>query len=124
MAAYLTPALALLLACLPAATLAQALADPTRPPRAGELSPQAAGHGVLQSVLIAGSLREAIISGRVVHVGERYGEAEVVKIDEGEVVLRGAQGLQTLKLYPGIETRHMAGKLPAAPVTSKSIQSK
>ncbi len=121
--------LALLIAFLPAATaLAQPLADPTRPPQAGDLAMPAAGAasklGVLQSVMIADGVREAIISGRVVHVGNRYEDAQVLKIAEGEVVLRTADGLQTLKLYPGIETRHMDDRLPAASVPPKPSKSK
>lgn len=128
-AASMRAHLALLMACLPAAAaLAQSLADPTRPPRTGDLAMPAAGPaatlGVLQSVMIADGMREAIISGRVVHVGDRYDDAQVLKITEGEVVLRTAEGLQTLKLYPGIETRHMDGRLPAASISPKPSKSK
>ena len=128
-AASMRAHLALLMACLPAAAaLAQPLADPTRPPRTGDFATPAAGPaatlGVLQSVMIADSMREAIISGRVVHVGDRHDDARVLKITEGEVVLRTAEGLQTLKLYPGIETRHMDGRLPAASISPKPSKSK
>jgi MSHA biogenesis protein MshK len=121
--------LAMLIAWLPAAaSLAQTLADPTRPPQAGDLSMSPSGaassRGVLQSVMITGSTAEAIISGKVVHVGDRYDDVRVVKITEGEVVLRTTEGLQTLKLYPGIETRHMDGKLPAASTPLKQVKSK
>lgn len=121
--------LALLIACLPAAAaLAQSLPDPTRPPQAGDLAMTASGAasklGVLQSVMIADGVREAIIGGRVVHVGDRHDDAQVLKITEGEVVLRTAEGLQTLKLYPGIETRYMDGRLPAASISPKPSKSK
>jgi hypothetical protein len=39
-------------------------------------------------------------------------------------VLRSTEGLQALKLYPGIETRYMDGKLPAASMPLKQVQSK
>ncbi len=121
--------LALLVACLPAAAaLAQSLPDPTRPPQAGDLAMSASGAssrlGVLQSVMIADGVREAIVSGRVVHVGDRYDGAQVLKITEDEVVLRTSEGMQTLKLYPGIETRYMDGKLPAASVSPEPRKSK
>jgi len=121
--------LALLLACLPAAAaLAQSLPDPTRPPQARDLAMSASGAasrlGVLQSVMIADGVREAIISGHVVHVGDRHEDAQVLKITEGEVVLRTAEGLQALKLYPGMETRYMDGRLPAASVSPKQSKSK
>jgi MSHA biogenesis protein MshK len=121
--------LAMLIAWLPAAaSFAQALADPTKPPQAGDFSMSSSGaapsRGVLQSVMITGSTAEAIISGRVVRVGDRYDDVQVVKITEGEVVLRTTEGLQALKLYPGIETRYMDGKLPAASMPLKQVQSK
>jgi hypothetical protein len=121
--------LALIIACLPAAAaLAQSLPDPTRPPQAGDLAMSASGAasrlGMLQSVMIADGVREAIISGRVVHVGDRYDDAQVLKITGDEVVLRTAEGMQTLKLYPGIETRYMDGKLPAASVSPKQSKIK
>ena len=121
--------LAMLIAWLPAAaSLAQTLADPTRPPQAGDLSMSPSGaassRGVLQSVMITGSTAEAIISGKVVHVGDRYDDVQVLKITEGEVVLRTTDGLQTLKLFPGIETRQMDGRLPAASAPPKQVKSK
>jgi MSHA biogenesis protein MshK len=87
---------------------AQALTDPTRPPSsmAGDAQPgmQVAPSGpVLQSVLIAPGRKVAIISGATVQVGDKVGEARVVKIAEGEVVLRNGKDTQTLKLYPDVE---------------------
>jgi predicted RecA/RadA family phage recombinase len=74
--------------------------------------------------MIAGPNAEAIISGKVVHVGDRYDDVQVLKITEGEVVLRTTEGLQTLKLFPGIETRQMDGRLPAASAPPKQVKSK
>jgi MSHA biogenesis protein MshK len=38
-----------------------------------------------------------------VNLGEKFGDARVVKISESEVVLRNGSNLQTLKLFPGLE---------------------
>jgi MSHA biogenesis protein MshK len=77
--------------------------DPTRPP-----SPVAGAPGgekgdqsrTLQSVLIAPGRSVAVVDGRMVRVGSRLGDAEVVKIDESGVVLRSSGRTETLKLLP------------------------
>ncbi len=94
---------------------AQALLDPTQPP-ASLNSPvqsltatQTASNGpMLQSVLISPTRAVAVISGETVRVGDKFGDAQVVDITEGKVVLRNGEQLQILKLFPGIE------KLPAS----------
>jgi MSHA biogenesis protein MshK len=90
-------------------TLAQNLADPTRPPPAFDRSQADSGTAVtgpvLQSVLLGAGRSEAIISGQVVRTGEKFGDAQVIKITEAEVVLRNGKELQTVKLFPNIEKR-------------------
>ena len=89
------------------AKAADNLSDPTRPP-AESLepgSPMIQSGPILQSVKISPSHRTAIISGQEVEVGGRYGDEKVVKISEGEVVLRGSEGMQTLKLFPNVDKR-------------------
>jgi MSHA biogenesis protein MshK len=87
--------------------IAEKMVDPTRPPTAPDYAQDAGAVAspVLQSVLISSGRSEAIISGRLVHVGEQLGDARVVKISESEVVLRNGNDLQTLKLFPSIEKR-------------------
>lgn len=84
---------------------AQALADPTRPPR--QLEQGAAGMAiagpVLQSILISPGRRLAVISGQTVRLGEQFDGARLIKVTEGEVVLRKGSELQTLKLFPDIQ---------------------
>ena len=90
--------------------LAAAQVDPTRPPDvpvAGHAG--AAAEPVLKSILISNERTEAIIGEKVVRAGEKVGNAYVVKILESEVILRDEHGLQTLKLFPGIEKRYVAG---------------
>ncbi|HEX8886094.1 MAG TPA: MSHA biogenesis protein MshK [Noviherbaspirillum sp.] len=113
---------------MPAAVLAQGMADPTRP-QTGVLagaSATAAGlqGAVLQSTLISGKHAEAIISGTLVQVGGRYGDAVVLKISSEEVVLRTAAGLQTLRLFPGIEPRAVDIRPTALSNESRQVKSK
>jgi MSHA biogenesis protein MshK len=98
-----------------ASAFAEALADPTRPPailtqdaHPDGKAPAPASGPVLQSILISPTRVVAIISGETVKQGDKYGDSRVVKISEGEVVLRSGSQLQTLKLFPDIE------KLPAS----------
>lgn len=95
------------LALAPAA-MGQGLPDPTRPPAAmmgwKEGVQQSVPPGpVLQSVLVSPDRKVAIISGQAISLGEKFGDARVIKISESEVILSGSDGVQTLKLFPGIE---------------------
>lgn len=113
---------------MPAAVMAQGMADPTRP-QTGVLagaSGTAAGlqGAVLQSTLISGRHAEAIISGTLVQMGGRYGDAVVLKISLEEVVLRTTAGLQTLKLFPGIAPRAVDIRPTALSDESRQIKSK
>jgi len=87
----------------------QGMTDPTRPPTGfGIGDPEAAGAAggpQLQSVKISPEGRSAIISGEVVRLGQKYGDAVLVKVAENEVVLKGRDGTQVLKMYPAIEKR-------------------
>jgi len=100
------------------------LPDPTLPPasigRTPEGPPPAPGAAapVLQSVLISPTRRVAIINGQTVKQGDKIGDARVVRITEGTVVLRSDKEMQTLKLFPGIEKQRSAGRADAAPGTS------
>jgi MSHA biogenesis protein MshK len=81
-------------------------ADPTRPPAAiepGDLASSSLGAPRLESVLIAPDRRVAVISGQQVTLGGKVGVGEVVRITETEVVIRGAEGLETLKLFPELK---------------------
>ncbi|MGH8807222.1 MAG: MSHA biogenesis protein MshK [Noviherbaspirillum sp.] len=88
--------------------MATDVADPTRPPaifgNAGE-GEAANSAPVLQSVIISPGRRLAIINGKTVKVGDKYGDAQVVKITESDAVLRTGKDLQTLKLFPTIEKK-------------------
>ena len=83
---------------------AEDLVDPTRPPAGlGKFQADVASAGpVLQSILISPTRRIAIISGKAVKAGEKYGDAQVVAIGENEVVLKTGKSQQVLKLYPSL----------------------
>ena len=96
-----------------AASLAHAapFADPTRPPSAfsdDSAAAAAPGGPRLESVLIAPDRRLAVINGQEVRVGAKYGEGQVVRITESEVVIRNGQGTETLRLLPEIQKRPSA----------------
>jgi len=114
-------AIALALMLFSASAVAQVGNDPTRPPAgfgvgaANMDMPDAGGGMTLQSVMISPTSRTAIISGVTVKLGQKYGDAVLVKVAESEVVLRSGATIQVLKLYPGVEKRDAA---PAAAKTA------
>jgi MSHA biogenesis protein MshK len=81
------------------------LRDPTRPPTA-MLAPAAAASAPadapqLQSVLLGkGRPPAAVISGQLVLLGGRLGDAKLVRVTERGAVLKGPQGETTLALMP------------------------
>jgi len=98
-----------------AGTVAGELVDPTRPPpdiaapvvaAGGAAERQPAG---LQSVIISSTRRAAIIGGETVELGGKYGDAKLIEVNEGNVVLRGAQGRQVLTLFPDVKMRVAGG---------------
>jgi MSHA biogenesis protein MshK len=94
--------------------VAENLNDPTRPPasidRPTEDSSVRATGPVLQSVLISPSRKVAIINGETVKLGDKFGDARVVKIAETEVVLRNGNDVQVLKLFPQVEKKPNPGR--------------
>ncbi|HRH80807.1 MAG TPA: hypothetical protein PLW81_07165 [Thiobacillaceae bacterium] len=112
MADDLTPAAAILLACLAGlgAAAAHADHDPTRPPPGlADNSPEAAqavqAAPQVSSIFRAGRLVFAIIDGREVKVGDRLGDGRVTRIDETGVWLRTPQGSRLLPLLPEVKKR-------------------
>lgn len=80
--------------------------DPMRPPAALDAAGAAAASGPrVESILIAPDRRIAVINGTQVTVGGRIATGQVVRITETEVVIRGAEGEQTLKLFPDVPGR-------------------
>jgi MSHA biogenesis protein MshK len=109
--------LALGLAGFAACAWSQALTDPTRPPPGYAetetgVSESVGGALVLQSVMISPTMKTAIISGEMVKLGGKIGNATLVRIGESEVVLKDGDEIQVLKMFPGVEKRQA---IPAAP---------
>jgi MSHA biogenesis protein MshK len=98
--------------------LAQMANDPTRPPAglgagAADADVADAGGGMtLQSVMISPAGKAAIISGVTVKLGQKYGDAVLVKVAENEVVLKSGATSQVLKLHPGVEKRDSVAAAP------------
>jgi len=116
-----------------AAAGGQIVKDPMRPPGeylTHEAMPDANAPAtlVLQSVKISRSDRAAIISGKVVRQGDRIGSATVLKISDGEVVLKDGDAEQVLKLYPAVDKqaadrRTGTGTRDAAAASAPSVRS-
>jgi MSHA biogenesis protein MshK len=110
-------AFALVLGAAPAgqAAHAQALADPMRPPLAGERAGAAAAASAgarLQSVLISSGRKLAVIDGITVPLGGTIDGARLVAIRESEVVLQKGAERETLKLNPGVQIRPVPRRAP------------
>ena len=112
-----------LLAGFATSVAAQPLPDPTRPPIgttagiAATGAPGAAEEGAGQNVrqlnsviLRPGFKPRALISGEWVELGQKSGDAKVVKISSHRVELRGPQGREVLALNPDVDMR------PSAPI--------
>jgi len=103
--------IALTLFAVASSALAQS-ADPTRPPAAW-LAPvddavkagsTTSGGLRLQSVLLPqGGKPVAVIGGKTVPLGSRVGDATLVRLNEREAVLQGADGVTHLYLTPDVE---------------------
>ena len=89
---------------------AEELTDPTRPPAeigaaSATMSQEGQVDSGLQSVIISPNRRAAIINGKVVELGEKYGGNKLIEVNERGVVLQGKQGKQSLALFPGVQMK-------------------
>lgn len=87
---------------------AENLRDPTRP---ANLEPSAMDGGQsysgpqLQSILIAPGRKAAVIDGQSIKLGDKFGDARLVRVTDSEVALQRGNDMQILKLFPGAEKR-------------------
>ena len=119
-------ALGLALMPAPSTAMAQAMTDPTRPATGFVAeSPEGAVAAVtqLQSVMISPTQSWAIISGVRVSLGEKYGDAVLVKVAESEVVLKSGNEQQVLKFYPGVVKRESVPVASATPTPTPEAKS-
>lgn len=94
-----------------------ALADPMRPPSAGAFSTaqeEGPAGRQLQSVLVSGGRKLAVIDGTMVPLGGMVGEARVVNISENAVTLKTGSEIEVLKMYPTVEKRPVKRAAPRA----------
>ncbi len=84
---------------------AETLPDPTRPPFGEETDSVPATIPVLQSVMLSATRKAAMISGQTVVLGEKFGDARLVKLTAGEAVLRTGEDFLVLKLFPDVEKK-------------------
>lgn len=102
--------LALFAALFSVTATAEELPDPTRPPASltapgtspGQLATESRPSG-LQSTIISKSRRAAIIDGKTVELWARHGNAQLIEVNEGSIVLQGAQTRQVLTLFPDVK---------------------
>ncbi len=83
---------------------ADAAQDPTQPP--GWVSGPAApsrSHGELQSILVEGSNRQAVIGGEIYREGDRLGGSRIIRIQRDGVALSNGQ---FLSLFPKFSERN------------------
>lgn len=106
--------LAVSIALCSAVASADDLPDPTRPPAflmgtgtgsgtvPGQWSSGSPSSG-LQSTIISESRRAAIIDGKTVELWGKHGNAQLIEVNEGSVVLRTAQTRRVLTLFPDVK---------------------
>lgn len=91
---------------------AESLPDPTRPP--GNIFVRSAGTGMareaaenssagLRTIIISANRRAAIIDGKTVELGGQYGNARLVEVNVGSVVLQRGKNRYVLTLFPGVK---------------------
>ena len=92
---------------------AEELTDPTRPPANifQAASGRSSGAGTaqpsgLRSIIISETRRAAIIDGKTVELGGRFGNARLVEVNAGSVVLQRGKNRQVLTLFPGVKITH------------------
>ncbi len=96
------------------ATGAQQLRDPTRPPddiyvmTPSAAIPRARPGMVLQTVLLSTDRQAAIISGRLMSVGDTISGFRLSEIREGNVVMKKRGATRTLQLFPDVHISESA----------------
>jgi hypothetical protein len=110
------------------AGFAQELRDPTRPqagvpdkaPRSGTNKSKPRSKMVLQTVLIGEDRQSAVISGRLMSVGDTISGFRLSEIRAGEVVLlKGRSKTRTLRLFPDV---HLSDVSMANPSEKQKAQ--
>jgi hypothetical protein len=107
---YVWKALMLLGFCHALQAAAADLGDPTRPMMGGNdghlpmFAAEPARRG-LQSVIISRTRCAAILDGKTVELGARYGQEKLIEVNQNGVVLQGAGGMRRLTLFPAVDLK-------------------
>lgn len=114
---YYGLSLTLLLSLLSIGTYAAG--DPTRPPmEVGDgviVSSQSAASAPskgLVSVIMSPERCAAIIDGKTIRLGEKYGDSILVEVKPHGVVLLGKQGRRGMELFPGVGVKVTSEQSP------------
>ncbi len=112
----------------------ETLPDPTRQPAELSVLPVSAVSATnplntsLQSIIISHDRRAAIINGQLVKKGDLVGDATLLEVNEGSVVLQDAKGKQVLTLFPGVDIKKKENTSPnsqeLAPMLKKKLAGK
>lgn len=87
------------------------LADPTRPPAAASAEGAAAAEAEVKEMRLStvllpqGGKPSVVIDGQVVMLGEKVGEARLIRVRESEAVLQGPDGIEHLYLTPDVDKK-------------------
>ena len=104
------------------AGFAQELRDPTRPhagvpdkaPRSGTNKSKPRSRLVLQTILIGEDRQSAVISGRLMSVGDTISGFRLSEIRAGEVVLlKGRNKTRKLRLFPDVHLSDVSTAMPS-----------
>ncbi|MCR4304046.1 MAG: hypothetical protein NUV63_07470 [Gallionella sp.] len=106
--------------------------DPTRPPAMILSTDGVPAQGVvenrwssgLQTIIISASRRAAIIDGKTVELGAKHGNARLIEVNEGNVVLQKARSRQVLTLFPGVKISRKGSPEKESQVNQPSSASK
>ena len=106
------PCISLFCLLLAQGVAAQELTDPTRPAATLEVSePSADAEALaeqnqtqgLRLIIIQNNRRAAIIDGKTIELGGKVGDARLVEVYEGSVVLQGTRGKRVMTLFPHVK---------------------
>ena len=121
---------ALLLSVASPAAWGQVLSDPTRPLFSGDSADPASGLAAypqvkgLQSVIVSSTRCAAIIDGKTVVLGAKYGSETLVDVTERGIVLQGEHGRRIMTLFPTVGMKIIAPAKDQQTVKCKIGQNK
>ena len=123
-------------------SVSSVLADPTRPPAVfieGDSGDDAKANepppvGLQAVVIRKGAKPVAVINGQTVQLGDKIGDAKLVKLNETEAVLQGPNGREVIRMTPAAERTVISkpasgsvpksGKAGSTDATPKNTKSK